>query len=352
LQTSIIKIVLIPAYEPSDLLTDLIRRLQKAGFQVIVVDDGSGEKSNHIFKEAGRFATVLTHEQNLGKGCALKTGLAYIKEYFPENSIIVTMDADGQHRVEDAVRCCEAAAAEGEVLVLGCRSFGGGVPARSRLGNSITRFVYRLFTGTEVSDTQTGLRAFGFGFISFMLGVSGERYEYEMNVLLECSRQNIPIKEIGIETIYFAGNAASHFNTVKDSFSVYKEILKFAASSLTGFLVDYGLYSLLVIITKGLGAAISIPLSNIVARVISASVNFSINKHLVFANKDSAVKTASEYFVLASCILAANTLILSLLVNKLGINKFIAKIFTEITFFTFSWLAQKFLIFRKKKVSV
>jgi glycosyltransferase involved in cell wall biosynthesis len=247
------------------------------------------------------------HSGNKGKGRALKTGLAYIKENFPKDSVVVTLDADGQHTVKDAIRVCRHAAENPGCLLLGSRSFGGDVPARSRFGNSVTRFVYRLSTGTQVNDTQTGLRAFGFEMIPLMLGVEGERYEYEMNVLLECSRQNIPIKEVEIETIYLNNNSASHFNTLKDSFRVYREIIKFAASSFTGFVVDYGMYSLLVILTGGLGTSVSIPISNIIARITSASVNYSINKRYVFQNKDSVAKTATQYFVLAACILAGNT---------------------------------------------
>jgi putative flippase GtrA len=186
--------------------------------------------------------------------------------------------------------------------------------------------------------------------IPFMLSVSGERYEYEMNVLLACSQQDIPIREVEIETIYHDNNSASHFDTVKDSFRVYREIIKFAASSFTGFLVDYGMYSLLVVLTGGLGTSVSVPLSNITARIISASVNFTINKRFVFKSKDSFVKTATQYFILASCILCGNTLLLSFLVDSLEVNKFIAKIVTEITFFTLSWAAQRFIIFKKNAI--
>ncbi|MGE4352865.1 MAG: GtrA family protein [Oscillospiraceae bacterium] len=342
------RIALIPAYEPTDTLTALTRKLSKAGFTVIVIDDGSGSAYCRIFTEAGGCAHVLTHHANRGKGCALKTGLNYIKAHFPKDAVVVTMDADGQHSIKDAVRVCAAAEANPGCLFLGSRSFGGDVPARSRFGNTVTRKVYQFFTGVPVSDTQTGLRAFGADLVPFMLGVNGERYEYEMNVLLACAKEKIPIREVGIETIYLDNNAASHFCTVKDSLRVYREILKFAASSFTGFLVDYGMYSLLVILTGGLGTAVSVPLSNITARIVSASVNYMINKHYVFKNKEGGVKTAAQYFALAACILGGNTIFLSYLVSGLGVNRFAAKVVTEITFFTLSYMVQRFLIFRKK----
>lgn len=341
------KIALIPAYEPDLLLVDLLSELKHQEFSAIVVDDGSGEKYRDIFYMAAQDAVVLTHPENRGKGAALKTGLRYIMEHCPADAVVVTMDADGQHKIDDAVRVCDDAAGHAGCLVLGSRAFSGDVPLRSRFGNSVTRTVFRLSTGSRVGDTQTGLRAFGTELIPFLLTVGGERYEYEMNVLLDCSRQSIPIREVEIATVYLNDNASSHFSTLRDSARIYREILKFAASSLTGFAVDYGLYSLLVTLTAGAGA-LSVPLSNVAARIVSASVNFTINKKFVFKSDESALRTGAQYFALAACILFGNTLLLSWLVSGLGINKFAAKIVTEITFFALSWAAQKFLIFRKK----
>ncbi len=161
------KIALIPAYEPSQTLPELTKRLYRAGFQPVVVDDGSGEAYRQVFGEAARFADVVSHEENRGKGRALKTGLSHIRDKFPQSRVIVTVDADGQHSVEDAVRVSDLAVWNQGALVLGSRTFGDGCPARSRFGNTVTRFVYRLTTGARVTDTQTGLRAFGAELIPF-----------------------------------------------------------------------------------------------------------------------------------------------------------------------------------------
>lgn len=342
------RIALIPAYEPGEKLAELAKQLSEAGFHSVVVDDGSGEGFQEVFCKTMPYATVLTHEINRGKGCAIKTGIAYIHENFPESSVVVTVDADGQHSVEDAIRVCDAVLKNKNALVLGCRSFKDGTPIRSWFGNTLTKFVYRLSTGVNVSDTQTGLRAFSAEQLPFLLSVAGERYEYEMNVLLECSREKIPIKEVEIKTIYFDNNSGSHFNAIKDSFRIYKEIFKFSASSFAGFLVDYGLFSLLSVLTGGLGPAVSVPLSNVLARIVSATVNYTINKTLVFKCKGNVGKTAIEYFALAAVILVGNTLLLSYLTDSVGINKYLAKILTEMVFLSLSWLAQKFLIFRKR----
>jgi len=342
------KIALIPAYEPADELLNLVIKLSDAHFKVVVVDDGSGENYRRIFSAAKRFADVIIHEKNMGKGSAIKTGLSYIKRHCAENAAVVTLDADGQHSVADAIKVCEAADANKGSLVLGCRRFCGDVPKRSRFGNSVTRFVYRAVTGISVSDTQTGLRAFDTNLIPFMLDVEGDRYEYEMNVLLKCSKKKIPISEVEIATIYFDNNEGSHFSTLRDSFIIYRDILKFAASSLTGFAVDYGVYSIMAASTAGLGSALSVPASNITARIVSSTVNYTLNRRFVFNSKENVTKTAAQYFALAACILAGNTALLSFFVNSFGVNEYAAKILTEIIFFSLSWVVQKCFIFGKK----
>ncbi|KIR03127.1 Exopolysaccharide biosynthesis protein [Lachnospiraceae bacterium TWA4] len=195
-------------------------------------------------------------------------------------------------------------------------------------------------TGVSVHDTQTGLRAFTSQMIPQLLEIKGERYEYEMNMLLECSRKKIPIREVEIETIYLEGNASSHFDTLKDSYRIYKEILKFMTMSLVGFLVDYGLYSLSLWVT---GIVTS---SNIGARVVSAGVNYTLNRKYVFKSEESVKTSACKYFALAMTILIGNTLVLGFLVNGLGMNGFIAKIFTEMIFFLFSWFMQRTFVFK------
>jgi len=124
------------------------------------------------------------------------------------------------------------------------------------------------------------------------------------------------------------------------------EFIKFTASSLAGFLVDYGMFFLLSMATQGFGAY-SVPVSNVGARFVSAAVNYTFNKKITFRHKGSAVKTGIQYFLLASGILAGNTVLVTWLVNGLLWNRFLAKIFTECVFFSVSYLVQKFVIFRR-----
>lgn len=343
-----VRIALIPSYEPDEHLLQLLQELRDAGFERVVVDDGSGEAARALYERVPDGTVVRRHPENCGKGRALKTGLAYIHTKYPADAVVVTLDADGQHRVPDAVRCAQAAEESPGYLILGSRSFGEDVPLRSKFGNTVTRFIYRLSSGISVGDTQTGLRAFHAEMIPFLLMIEGERYEYEMNMLLECPKRGVPIREIPVATVYENNNSGSHFQTFWDSYRIYRDILKFAGSSFLGFLTDYGVYSLLVVATSPLGS-IGVPISNVAARVVSATVNYTINKRFVFRNRDSVWRTGTQYFLLAACILCGNTFLLNWMVNDIGVNKFAAKLVTEVTFFTLSWLFQKTVVFRKKK---
>lgn len=341
------RIALIPAYEPELELVSLVRELRQAGMEVVVVNDGSSADKIEIFQMLEMDALVLTHKENQGKGSALKSGFRFIKEHFSAPYVVVTVDADGQHTPQDVWKVCEETERHRESLVLGSRCFTGDVPAKSKWGNRITRFVYEAFTKRAVYDTQTGLRGCSDVLLPEMLNVKGERYEYEMNVLLECARKQIPIREVAIETIYVEGNASSHFDAWKDSYRIYKEILKFSIASFSCFILDYGLYTIFVCLLQNRSHGVMA--ANILARGISAIANFLVNKCMVFQSEEELLHTFFRYFALAGGILAGNTIVLEVLVQRIGVNAFGAKLCVECLFFFVSWFVQSHMIFVKRK---
>lgn len=354
-------IALIPAYEPDEKIKGLADELMEKGFDIVIVDDGSGPDFAALFEELSQKATVLTHVINRGKGAALKTGLNYINKYMAytesvltpagaetvsgRDAVIVTVDADGQHLPDDVQRVAEISAQRRDALVLGSRAFGEDIPVRSRFGNTVTRHVYSAATGVRIHDTQTGLRAFHRSLIPRLLKIEGDRYEYEINMLMQLAAEGVPIIEERIETVYEDNNSGSHFRTVRDSFRVYKEILKFSASSLASFAIDYGMYALLLAATGAAGIANGLVISNIGARIVSGTANYAMNRKLVFKSRTGFAKSAVQYFLLAAFILAGNTIVLSTLAGTLGINRFAAKLITEVIFFAISWTVQKYVIF-------
>lgn len=358
-------IALIPAYEPDVKILGLTDELREKGFDIVVVDDGSGPDYGQIFGELAEEATVLTHAANRGKGAALRTGLEYINKYMAysetvltasgavsvsgRDAVIVTVDADGQHLPDDVLRVAEIAASRPDALVLGSRALDEDVPARSRLGNTVTRHVYSAVTGVHVHDTQTGLRAFHRSMIPRLLGIEGDRYEYEINMLMQLAADGVPIIEERIETVYEDNNSGSHFRTLQDSFRVYKEILKFSASSLASFAIDYCMYALLLALTGAAGMTGGLIISNIGARLVSGTANYIMNKKLVFKSRTGYAKSAAQYILLAAFILAGNTVMLSTLAGTLGMNSLIAKLITEATFFAISWTVQRYVIFHAEE---
>lgn len=339
------RIALIPAYMPDEKLIDVVRELYGEGFKVIVVNDGSPTEYDDVFTATASYAEILRHEKNLGKGEALKTGLRFIKNNCEAPYIVVNADADGQHKTEDIVKVSDVAASNRSSLVLGSRKLTGKVPFKSRAGNAITRFVYRLTTGSAVFDTQTGLRAYSEKLIDKLIAIKGNRYEYEMNMLMELPHEGYEIKEVWIDTVYINNNAASHFDPVKDSAKIYKEILKFSASSLLSFCVDYGLFCLLSALTG------SLIFANIFARIVSGTVNFVLNRKVVFKSQSNVAGAAIKYIALAAFILICNTLVLKGL-TSFGLTVYVAKVITEVVLFIFNYLVQHSFIFRKERDGV
>ena len=257
------RIALIPAFEPDLKLVNTARELCETGFEVVIVNDGSGCRYHEVFEEAAAYGAVLSYRKNRGKGAVLKDGLRYIRQRYQPPYIVVTVDADGQHKTADAVRCCQEAEKQPEALILGSRRDDGGqvrVPLRSRFGNALTRKIFQIRTGVSVYDTQTGLRAFSDRLVPPLLNIPGDRYEYEMNMLLAFADQKRPIVAIPVSKIYIDGNETSHFHPVKDSIRIYRcilkvpDVVKFGLSSLIGFLTDYGAYTALVTIAGWMGA--------------------------------------------------------------------------------------------------
>ena len=226
-------IVLLPAYRPGPHLLTLVADLRAAapGTPVVVVDDGSGPASAQVLADAAaQGCDIVRHPVNRGKGVALKTGFRHAAEVYPGQDV-VSADADGQHGVDDILRVGAEAHRTGR-LVLGVRRFDGDVPWRSRFGNTVTRLLFHAATGRGVADTQTGLRAHPADLLGWLQTVPGERFEYEMNVLLHAARDGHPIEQTVIATTYHGDNETSNFSALGDSARVYRPLLRFAAAAL------------------------------------------------------------------------------------------------------------------------
>ncbi|MDO5378377.1 MAG: bifunctional glycosyltransferase family 2/GtrA family protein [Clostridia bacterium] len=335
-------VVLIPAYKPDERLVELVRELLGERLPVMLVDDGGQETYAEIFtrcREMG--AQVAVHSVNMGKGRALKTGINAALLAWPDLTGIVTADADGQHTPADILRLIEAMGAHPNALILGSREFSGDVPFKSRWGNRITRFVYALASGVNVRDTQTGLRALPRCALEEMMRIDGERYEYEMNVLLKLRDMRIGVFEVPIETIYIDDNAGSHFNPVRDAFRIYMVIVKYLFSSATSFAVDYGLYWLCLFVLK-----FSPLLAYALARLVSSQINYHLNKHTVFSNRGGK-NAMFKYYALAVVQGLIGAGLVQAIPAALPVSAAIVKIPVDLVLFAISYVIQRDYVFDK-----
>ena len=297
--------VVIPSYNPDEKLAQTVLGLKNAGFRdIIVIDDGSSAETKKNFPEPGDGVTVLRHEVNRGKGAGLKTAFRYILENRPDAAGCVTADGDGQHRTEDIAACAKAMLSEKDRVILGARDFSlPHVPERSKKGNRITSRVFRLLFGMKITDTQTGLRAIPRKYLAPFIRVSGDRYEYETNMLLSMKRDSIPFSEVKIDTVYIDDNQTSHFRPVRDSIRIYGLILSFVLSSVISFLIDTGLFTLFNIFLFSWNEY-SYAISLVCARVISSSANYLINRRVVFQNGEKS--SVVRYYILAAVLLTVS----------------------------------------------
>ncbi|THG33524.1 bifunctional glycosyltransferase family 2/GtrA family protein [Naasia lichenicola] len=344
-------IVLIPAYEPDVQLVRLVDRLRSAddAGAVIVVDDGSGPRYKAVFRAVQLLgAELITLPVNQGKGAALKAGIRHAIEHHPGHGV-VTADSDGQHTVVDILRVgsrlhdeAEARGSGGapDPIVLGVRAFAGTVPARSRLGNAVSAWIFRLASGFAVSDTQTGLRGLPASALRWALSVPGRRFEYELEMLLGSKDAGIAIVELPIETVYLERNASSHFRPLRDSVRVMRPMLRFAASSLLSFGIDTVLVQLMFWLTGSLLASV------VLARIGSGGVNFALNRAAFGARGASLRRALTSYIALAAVLLAANYAWLILLTGA-GLALVPAKILTEIALYVVSFAVQRCVVFAR-----
>ncbi len=149
---------LIPAFNESRSIGGIIRRVGVQVDKVVVINDFSSDETPLIAQYLG--ATVLNHSRNMGVGAAMQTGINYSKATKPD--IVVTLDADGQHKPEDIPRVIQPILSGEADLVLGSRFLRGNppdMPAIKLLGNKFFVYLIRFLTGIELTDTQTGFRA-------------------------------------------------------------------------------------------------------------------------------------------------------------------------------------------------
>ncbi|MEM5830979.1 MAG: glycosyltransferase family 2 protein [Candidatus Aenigmatarchaeota archaeon] len=193
------KVAIVPAFNEEKTIDEVVKRLKKLNFEVIVVDDGSRDKTYEIAKKSG--AIVIKHKKNKGKGFAIKTGIEYVIENLPNTKYIILIDADLQHLPEEAPRLIKKLE-EGYDLVKGYRSWKD-VPFRHKLGNYFWSFLFFLFFGKYIRDLGNGYIAMKFEAAKILRKVLSGGYIIEAKILKECIKNNLKLGFVPVTVKYY-----------------------------------------------------------------------------------------------------------------------------------------------------
>lgn len=360
-------VVVIPSLDPDEKLIEVVKGIDSVGFEdVVLVNDGSKKENLHYFEEAAAImpgkVTILHHEVNKGKGAAIKTALNWYLENRPDSLGVVTVDGDNQHHHDDTKACVLKMLETGH-LILGVRDFSGkDVPTRSKFGNRTASLIFRVFCGTKISDTQTGLRVFPNSAIPTLATARGERFEYETNMLLILKPNGIKMSEQVIRTVYIEENKSSHYRTFKDTWRILKIVFRhfgiYLGSSLASFVLDNALYSMFLYLIHNFATFVPTSITEGVAvlpaRAISSIFNFYLNKEYAFENKETYSKTIWRYYAVCIPQMIVVMVLLPLLSGLIGIPEgsqlnVLLKIVVETILFIASYQIQKNWVFKGQR---
>ena len=185
----------IPAYNEEKNIANIVEKTKKYVNDVVVVDDGSKDKTKELGEDAG--AVVLRHILNLGKGAALKTGCDYAFKRGAE--YVIALDADAQHNPYDIPRFIEKL--KKYDIVFSYRRASGKMPSVLRFGNWFISNVVKALYGIGLSDTQCGFRAFSKEAYK-KIRWNASDYSMESEMISRAGKQSLKYVQIPIQTIY------------------------------------------------------------------------------------------------------------------------------------------------------
>ncbi len=206
--------VVIPVYNHAATVNEVIRQAKTLRFPIFVVNDGSTDNTAKHLKENTR-VKIITHKENMGKGAAILSGFAAACRVA---DWAITIDADGQHYPQDALKLVAALPQKEKPIVVGRRMYAEGehVPWTSRFGRKFSNFWVWVSGGPALSDSQSGMRIYPLP-EAMNLGVKARRFQFEVEILVLAARKGIPVIEVPVRVNYRPGGArVSHFRPFVD----------------------------------------------------------------------------------------------------------------------------------------
>ena len=214
----------IPAYNEEKNIAKIIIKLKKITDSIIVCDDGSSDMTSEIAKNLG--VIVISHKKNMGYGAAIRT--IFEKSAEIGSDILVTFDADGQHRIEDVSRVLHPLENSEADIVIGSRFLGkqSNVPNYRKLGIKVITQVTNSSIKTKLTDSQSGFRGYSKQVLS-KISLSEVGMGISTEILIKASSKGLRITEVPI-TILYSGDTSTH-NPVSHGTSVLFSTIKFTS---------------------------------------------------------------------------------------------------------------------------
>jgi len=353
--------IILPSYEPDGALTELVKDLSKTENLVIIVNDGSGEKYDSFFEEAKSIlkekCILISYKENRGKGYALKAAFSYILEHFPDALGAVTADSDGQHSCDEILKIRQELSRHPLSLILGVREFESKTtPWKSAFGNKMSAGLLALTSNIKVTDTQCGLRGIPLAFMSQLIKIRENRFAFETEMLIKSSG-TYPILEVPIKTIYIDNNRATHFRPVADSLKILVSICRiFFAYSLLAIAsscLDLLLFWFWCRFLKIENPVLLAGAASVLARIASVIFNFTMNYKVVFMTKNSVLKAAEKYILVACFQMLASAALLMMSVRIFGSDyRMLLKVIIDTVLFLVTFQVQARYTFANRKSSI
>ena len=211
--------IVIPTYNNEKTLAAVIDSVLEHIDSVVVVNDGSTDRTNEILTQYGEKITIVAYEKNRGKGYALKCGFDGAQRLGYKYAL--TLDSDGQHFAEDIPHFVEAAEKNPGALIVGNRNLKqDNMPKKNTFANKFSNFWFALQTGTRLPDTQTGYRLYPLEKMKRLRPFTS-RYEAELEILVRCAWRGIKLISLPVK-VYYApeGERVSHFRPGLDFFRI------------------------------------------------------------------------------------------------------------------------------------
>ncbi len=358
--------VIIPFYRPAEKgFLNLITQICDKGYIPVLINDASPDAALAPLGQPDPRMILLHHERHQGRGAAIRTGLAYIRDHLlpedhpqesesevsaPRDTAYIAVMATSSHFSLDDLECLlETARLPGNArrLTVGVHHPDRKRSLLSRAWNGSVHLLFHALVHAHVPTDMTGLQVFSADFLPHLLELEGDHADYDLRLLHLFSKKGDGFSEVVLQGE--APPARKNRHIVLDTARLYQHLLRFTASSLFSFLLEYGLFCLLHYLLRDELPLVGDLIATIAARVFGNGVNYVVNCFFVFRRKPER-NSVLQFAGLTGASIGLSALALYLWkLTRLPVP--ICKILADLCVFVVNYIVQKKLIFRKKKPS-